>query len=392
MGFFSTFGVRLPVALAVLLATPVAASPGEPPRALWVTRFDYRTAEDVVAAVRNTADAGFNTILFQVRGNATAFYDSPFEPWADELGGEDPGFDPLALACKEAHARGLQLHAWVNVMPAWWGTEPPTDPDHVYHSRPEWLWYDQNGRQQALCERFYVSLNPCLPSVRAYLTDILVDLATRYPIDGLHLDYIRFPNEPPATPSGSGLDYPRDPATLHLFGAQTGTTPDTDPAAWDAWRAARLTELVRDVATRLRALPDPVVLSAAVTPVMQKGGDYHQDIETWIEEGLLDVVFPMNYASETELFAARMEPWLALDAPVGIVMGVRAGIAGSVEERIQLALERADGFALFAYSTLFDSTNVQIDEQDAEARRERRARRDRVVPFLRSLRASGPKD
>ena len=153
--------------------------------------------------------------------NGTAWYDSRFEPWADELGGSDPGYDPLKLACEEAHRCGLELHAWVNVMPAWRGKTPPKNPDQLYNAHPEWFWYDQHGNRQALCS-FYVSLNPCLPEVRKYLVDVFYDLVSRYDVDGLHMDYIRFPNEPPATPKGSGLDYPYDAGTLALYRQDTG--------------------------------------------------------------------------------------------------------------------------------------------------------------------------
>ena len=218
-----TSGMRVAVVFVgglVLLSSVGCVGPQitQPMRAIWVTRFDYKTESDVARIVDNCANAGFNAILFQVRGNGTAFYDSKLEPWADELGGKDPGFDPLALAVERAHSHDVELHAYVNVMPAWRGTEPPEDPEQLYNAHPEWFWYDQHGDRQALSS-FYVSLNPCLPEVREYIVAVFEDLAARYDIDGLHLDYIRFPNEPPATPKGSGIDYPHDAKTLALYEA-----------------------------------------------------------------------------------------------------------------------------------------------------------------------------
>ena len=135
------------------------------------------------------------------------FYPSKIEPWAEQFDYQDPGYDPLATALREAHARDMELHAWMNIMPAWRGTKPPTCPDQIYNTHPEWFWYDQHGNRQAL-SRFYVSLNPCLPEVREYLVRVLEEVVANYPIDGIHMDYIRFPSEPPATPRGSGIDYP----------------------------------------------------------------------------------------------------------------------------------------------------------------------------------------
>jgi uncharacterized lipoprotein YddW (UPF0748 family) len=133
----------LPAALAGL--SSCGAEPPYHVRAAWVTRFEYRTENDVRRIVAAAAQAGLDTVLYQVRGNATAFYRSSFEPWAEELGGEDPGFDPLDVACEEAAARGLALHAWVNVMPAWRGSRPPRDERQLVRARPEWMWVDQNG-------------------------------------------------------------------------------------------------------------------------------------------------------------------------------------------------------------------------------------------------------
>src|SRR6185436_17598522 len=97
-------GMKLLPFLAAGLMVPAAAL-GAPPagsdeiRAIWVTRFEYQTESDVKAIVANCAALGFNTILFQVRGQADAYYRSSIEPWAERLGGRDPGFDPLEVAC-----------------------------------------------------------------------------------------------------------------------------------------------------------------------------------------------------------------------------------------------------------------------------------------------------
>ena len=69
--------------------------------------------------VRDADDAGFNTLLVQVRGRGDAFYDSRWEPRAEALGSAPAGFDPLALVISEAHARGMAVHAWVNTRLVW---------------------------------------------------------------------------------------------------------------------------------------------------------------------------------------------------------------------------------------------------------------------------------
>jgi uncharacterized lipoprotein YddW (UPF0748 family) len=357
-------------------------------RALWVTRFDFRTESDVVRIFEDCQRAGFETVLFQVRGNATALYRSSFEPWAEQLGGQDPGFDPLEVALREGRARNIRVCAWVNVMPAWWGTEPPTDPEQLYSARPEWMWYDQNGARQALCDKFYVSVNPCLPEVRTYLVDVLRDLVARYRIDGLHLDYLRFPNEAPGTPAGSGLDYPRDERTLHTFLGATGKTPEQDPAAWRAWRTEQVTLLVEKIHHMVERTRPGLEVSCAVGPVPETAlREHFQDARTWLAQGFVDRLYPMNYARDTATFDERVERWQGIGTPSQVVMGVRVDLADPFTHRAQITRAREEfaGFAVFAYQSLFDSPNEALVDQSAKARDERRLRRETFLPFLRNL-------
>ncbi|MDP6539237.1 MAG: family 10 glycosylhydrolase [Planctomycetota bacterium] len=367
----------------ILSACAPTASAAEPVRAIWITRWDYRTRDDVERIVEHCADAGFDTLLFQVRGNATAFYRSSLEPWAEQLGWADPGFDPMATAIAAARRRGVALHAWVNVVPAWWGPDPPTDRAHVVHTHPEWLWFDAQGRRQAFSPRFYVSLNPCLPEVREYLVAVLAELLEEYAVDGLHLDYIRFPNEPPA--QRPDQDFPRDVRTLALYREATGLAPDEDPGAWDGWRAEQVTELVRAIAgARDRVRPD-AELSAAVGAEAEAALSHHQDWRRWIAEGLLERVFPMNYTADPARFERRMEAWSAFADRVSVVMGLRAGsVAPEVLiERMRWAERSMAGFGVFMYADFHDSQNTVIDVQTPERSRERAALRKAVLPHLR---------
>jgi uncharacterized lipoprotein YddW (UPF0748 family) len=354
--------------------------------ALWATRWDYKTEGDVRAIVANAANAGFDTLYFQVRGNANAFYRSSFEPWAEELGGADPGYDPLAVAIEAAHAHGLALHAWVNVIPAWWGAEPPRDPAHVYHQHPEWMWYDQNGTRQPLQPRFYVSLNPCLPEVRYYIVSVMADLLARYAVDGLHMDYIRFPSEPPVIPSGSGIDYPRDARTVARFETEAGKSPDADKDAWTRWRNAELTKLARAIRVMQREVRPAAVLSAAVgSDPDHHYAHYFQDVRTWAAEGLVDVYVPMNYTKDNALYESRLDKWLGVGGAHRLVMGLQIhDLEPALDRRrFELALERCDGYSLFAYLTLFDSASSDPDAASAAGIAKRTARREQWLPILR---------
>ena len=182
-------------------------------RALWVTRWDYRLPMTSTSSP-SPASANFNALFFQVRGTADAYYNSQIEPWATRLSGgtlgQDPGWDPLAVAVNEGHARGLEVHAWINVYPAWLGETPPPPAD----PEPMWLrfnrlfgddWVVWNRDQQPMqLNKEYLWSNPGYWAVQEHIAAVGCDIAAHYLIDGLHLDNVRYP----------GWEYSRDPVTL----------------------------------------------------------------------------------------------------------------------------------------------------------------------------------
>ncbi len=139
----------------------------------------------IMDTLRNT---GFNTIYLQVRTGSDALYQSPYEPWSYYLTGTEgqapnPFWDPLKFAVEAAHARGLELHAWVNPYRARTGTFPLAA-GHIINQHPDWIL--NIGASPIL--------NPGLPEVRNYLTAIMSDIATRYEVDGVHFDDYFYPS------------------------------------------------------------------------------------------------------------------------------------------------------------------------------------------------------
>jgi len=147
-----TYQVYLPLGMRAPSAAPEF-------RALWVTRFDWTRAdgtwarpEMLVAIADQAAAARFNVLLFQVRGVGDAYYAPGYEPWAARLTGTvtrtlgiSPGFDPLRVLLDAAHARGLQVHAYVNVYPTWLcGVGAP--PDGLNPPHPFWTFSRTNGQ------------------------------------------------------------------------------------------------------------------------------------------------------------------------------------------------------------------------------------------------------
>ncbi len=355
-------------------------------RAVWVTRWDFKSPSDIARVMDNSKSAGFNTVLFQVRGAGTVLYRSRIEPWADELGGRDPGFDPLTVACAEGHKRGLSVHAWVNVLPGWHGDKPPKNPKQLYNARPDWFWRDAQGRRQPL--GWYSSLNPCYPEVRGYLASVMKEIAAKYPVDGVHLDYIRFPNEWSKAYEGwAGVpDYPRDPRTIAMFRKATGKLPDEAPAVWIQWRTDQVTQLVRDIRSATSKARPKAALTVAVGSLPQEHRRNHfQDAQRWVAEGLVDGVFPMNYSSDLSTYSQRLAAWQPAKEKVPVVTGVMFDKRdpGLVSAQVARANQATTHFCAFAYNSLFERLDRNGRPISDEQSPSRAALRKQIIPQIR---------
>jgi len=339
--------------------------------AVWVARFHYHSPDDIRTIMKNAAALGFNTVLWQVRGEGTVAYDSRLEPWSAQYKFKNPGFDPLAVAVAEAHARGLRIEAWVNVMPGWRGPKPPPIRNQLYHQHPDWFLRDASGKRQPLGD-FYVILNPCLPQVRKHIVAVMREIVTGYAVDGLHMDYVRYAWD---TTPAARQRYPRDRRTLSIYAHQTGKKPDDDTKAWDDWRANQLTRLVGEVRTMIDRTRPGVALTAAVWSDPNRGyRDYFQNAIGWLRGGLIDAAYPMAYTEDASRFEKYIEAYHALAPGKRVVPGL--GIYKhklAVQTASQLAQCRRWGgdFAVFSYESLFATAGDRGLKPAALARKNR---------------------
>ena len=151
---------------------------------------DYQKAQlrNIMARLK---DAGINAVFFQVRSEADAMYESGLEPWSYWLTGRqgrapNPFYDPLRFAIEEAHKHGMELHAWFNPYRAERGSGYSNASSHVTITRPEWIY--KAGPLSLL--------DPGQAAVRDYITTIVMDVADRYDIDGVHFDDYFYPYPP----------------------------------------------------------------------------------------------------------------------------------------------------------------------------------------------------
>lgn len=266
----------------------------EEARAIWVTRFAYDSEADVRRIVNAAADARFNVVLFQIRGNGDAYYRSTLEPWAASLAGklgEDPGWDPLQVAINAAHARGIELHAYYNVFSAWVTGTPPASPagapDHAVRAHPEWVERTSGGET---VNDGYQWFAPGVEAVRAHNVAVAREILTKYAVDGLHLDRVRY-----AT---------RDMGWNALERAAFAASGETD---YDDWRTKQVNTMVRALFDVTRELRPKAKVSAAVWGIHTRlpgcttsdgNRDLYQDSWAWAKDGYIDALCPMIYWAE----------------------------------------------------------------------------------------------
>jgi uncharacterized lipoprotein YddW (UPF0748 family) len=350
---------------------PQASALGAEGRALWVSRFEYDSPAKIATIMQKAADANFNVVFFQVRGSGDAYYRSALEPCSvglcGRLGGT-PTWDPLAVAVREAHARGLQIHAWLNALTGWGSGSSTTcsllresdagNPRHILLAHPDWKVVNSSGTAQP-CPNSeeYVYLSPGNAGVRTQLARVSADIARRYAVDGIHLDRIRYP----------GTQWSYDAASRAAF----GKSPASYPAEWNDFRRSLVNRTVRETYDSVRAARSSVVLSAAVWQIYtdkwgwnssQGFSQYFQDPYAWARNGYLDVAAPMTYYAVTPTPCAFTDWSCLLDdhvqrleesggRQVYIGIGASRGTA-EVEKQVKLGRQRGvAGFSVYSYGS-----------------------------------------
>jgi uncharacterized lipoprotein YddW (UPF0748 family) len=374
--------------LLFIIAHLVVSAAGAPDevRALWVLRASLVSPERIATVVRTAKASGFNTLLVQVRARGDAMFESRVEPRDAQIAGL-PGFDPLKDVLAAAHAAGLKVHAWVSVNLVSSAAELPIARDHVMYRHPEWLMIPreiaeaENAEDQkspayigalARWTRAHAQeveglyLSPISTGAASHSAAAITDLASRYDIDGIHLDYARYPNDDFDYSRGALAEFraavlPDLPvAERQSLDAQARTDlfayTDALPSEWVRFRRSRLTALVMRIRTAVKAVRRDLVFSAAVAPDETEAASKRlQDWRTWLEAGLLDVVCPMAYTTELGTFVAQVAAARAVPGLHGVWAGVgsyRLSPAQTLEHIAAARAQGASGIAIFSYDSL----------------------------------------
>jgi uncharacterized lipoprotein YddW (UPF0748 family) len=356
-------------------------------RGLWVLcEGSQRVLEhpERVATLLDDAQAlGATDLFVQVYRGGRAWFDSTLAdaaPFASAR--ERAGADPLGALLAAAHARGLRVHAWVNTLSLSGRRDGPL----LRGLGPGAVLVDQAGRSMLDYpeldvpppdRRYYrlgtpaIWLDPGAPGVAERLVAILAELAARYPaLDGIHLEYIRYPDVLPFAPGtrfGVGLDFGHGPATRERFRRETGLEAPSPPEhlgnadAWDAWRRDRVTQLVASIGEAARRAHPGLAMSAAVWAHADRAYlSLGQDWRHWLEQGLLDFAVAMAYTRDDRLFGYQAQELARAGRPGATWLGVGVWLfAGDPERAVaQLRVAReagAAGDALFSWDAVADA-------------------------------------
>lgn len=324
-------------------------------RGAWVTAWTpgFFTREEIDGTIAAAKKAKLNALFIQVRKNGDAYYKSETEPRGNGIAAD---FDPLAIVIEKAHAAGIEVHAWVNTVRMWASKTAPTDPKHIVNRHPEWVNKDASGATRA-SEGLY--LDPGIPEAREYIASVVEEIAKNYEVDGIHLDYIRYP--------GKNWGY-SDPALRNYYAASgRSAKPAPDDANWLQWKRDQVTELVRLIRQKVKAVRPNALLSASTIAWGDCPAEFAsttpyalacQDWKRWLSEGLIDANIPMNYKQESSAKqATSFRNWLAGFAkwssgkPTYVGIDVHINQAAEAVRQIQ-AIRKAglEGFVLFSFN------------------------------------------
>lgn len=284
----------------LLLFFPLALMAQQPKnevRAAWVTAvygLDWprtkattpagirRQKEELTEILDKLKEANFNTILFQTRTRGDVLYSSKIEPFNPILTGKaagNPGYDPLAFAIDECHKRGMECHAWMVALPL-------GNKKHVASLGDRSV----TKRKKEICVAYKNEyfLNPGHPGTKAYLMKLVEEVVSRYDVDGVQFDYLRYPERATRFP---------DTPEFRRYGK--GRT-------LEQWRRDNLTEIMRYIYKGIKALKPWVKVSSCPIGKYRDTSRYssngwnafftvYQDPQGWLGEGIQDQLYPMMY-------------------------------------------------------------------------------------------------
>lgn len=328
-------------------------------RALWVVPWNLTNPEQIDELILEAITNNQTELLAEVRYRSDALYipnktDSTYynpEPRSYVLKNND--FDPLQYLLERAHSYGLAVQAWLSVLNATPTNKDKLKSNYVYANHNEWIMTDSYGNRMNGSNYLGYFIDPGINDVKIHLMNVILDIVENYPeLDGIHLDYIRYPAK----------QYGYSTESVRKYNEYL----KNEKITWNQWRINQITEFIRELRERVLLINSNIDITAAVIADIEDARiQYAQDWVDWVNKGLIDRVYPMAYAKDYDKFQYILSYIDYMVDKEKVVVGLRAWqenypiVDYSVNKIIDKAkLCRKMGFgglALFSYEGLMQS-------------------------------------
>lgn len=283
--------------LLLIAATAMGQNPKREFRGAWIQAVNGqfqnigrdRMQAMLTSQLNDLQRDGINAIFFQVRVEGDALYPSELEPWSRYLTGQqglppNPYWDPLQWMIEQCHARGMELHAWLNPYRAKTKGTAALAANHEYARHPD-RFFDYDG---------LFLFDPGRPENRDFICQVTCDIVNRYDVDGIHIDDYFYPYPV------AGLPIPDD-ATYNMYGSGMDRSD---------WRRQNVNSFIRQMQHDIRAVKPWVKFgvspfgiyrnqrndpNGSATNGLQNYDDLYADVLEWVRQGWVDYNIPQIY-------------------------------------------------------------------------------------------------
>ncbi len=341
--------------IIIILIVLISISLNAEIRAMWVPIWEITTPEKADNVIDDLNKNNINQLLVQIRYRGDAAYtpnkvsnfyeniEKQYHAINDSL------FDPLDYILITNINPELEIHAWFTTFVITGHKLENLHPEHVYFTKPEWVTCDFSQDKMDYQSYMGAYLDPGIPQIQEYTKNVILDLVTNYKVDGIHLDYIRYPDS----------HYGFSELALEAYKKDVKFQ---DADAWKQWKEDQITNFMKDIYSNIKKISPDVQVTAAVISNLDEAERYSQNWIKWLQEGYLDRAYLMEYSTSTSTIEKHLTFLSNYGLNEKIVVGLRCWStaykypAYKINEKMKLVNKKNfKGFALFSYTGIRES-------------------------------------
>jgi uncharacterized lipoprotein YddW (UPF0748 family) len=352
------------LAIVLLVGSPVGAMARQEIRGVWLTNNDMVILMDhakVRDAMSQLNRLNFNTVYPVAWNSGYVMYPSAvasaagIQPFVFKgLDGQDMMADVVA----QGHRQGLLVMPWFE-----FGFMAPATSELALN-HPEWLTQKRDGGQVSVNDVGEVAwLNPFHPEVQQFMTNLLVEVATQYDIDGVQFDdHMSLPNE-----------FGYDSFTIALYTKETKKAPPANSAdpAWVKWRADKITAYMAKLRQAVKAVKPNAIFSISPNYYDFAYRMHLQDWLAWVKQGIADELIVQVYRPDLQSFVEQInrpeiqETQKKIPTGIGVLAGLRNNpvMIAQIESQVRALQDRGLGMSFFYYESMWDDAPEPVSDR-----------------------------